>query len=81
MAGLYMTYRLRLNGARYAAIVVCFLWTIGLAEAVVRPPLASPNDDDGRPVAAPEPAQILMLSGGLALVSGFISYQMIRRRN
>ena len=62
------------------AVVLFFLGTMSAARAVVRPPPASPYDGDGGTPAAPEPAQILMLSGGLALVGGFISYHMIRRR-
>lgn len=70
----------RRNGMLGAAVVIFFLWTTSSVLAEIRPPPASPYDDDARTPAAPEPAQILMLSGGLALVGGFIAFRMGRRR-
>jgi len=76
-----MTNRVSRVGVRSTVLAVCFFWTTLAASAVVHPPPASPYDGDTGTPAAPEPAQILMLSGGLALVGGFISYHMIRRRH
>ena len=65
----------------WGGIAVAFLvWSATAAQAVVRPPPVSPFDDDGRIPAAPEPAEILMLASGLALVGGFVTYHMFRRR-
>jgi hypothetical protein len=75
-----MNIKGRKKGLRSAACAAVFLWSVSAALAVVRPPPASPYDDDARPPAAPEPAQILMLSSGLALVGGFVAFHAVRRR-
>ena len=75
-----MTNLGRRNGVLGAAVVIFFLWTTSSVLAEIRPPPASPYGDDARAPAAPEPAQFLMLSGGLALVGSCIAYHMGRRR-
>ena len=75
-----MKKRVQHSGVWIGFAVAFLLWSATAAHAVVRPPPASPFDDDGRIPAAPEPAEVLMLSSGLALVGGFVTYHAFRRR-
>lgn len=75
-----MKKRVQRNSVWVGIAVAFLVWSATAAHAVVRPPPASPYDNDGQIPAAPEPTEILMLSSGLALVGGFVTYHAFRRR-
>jgi|GEM_PF-4109351 len=64
--------------AEYVVIVGVLLCTMPNALAVVRPPPVSPYDDGV--AAAPEPAQLLLITGGLLLVSGYAAFRIRKNK-